>query len=327
MFDKLAPTPITEKKYRYLMIAAMIWMFTGAWVDASAHTFLLDEIETFFTPWHALLYTGYGFVVISAVYVKNKMEDYKFDVGVLGASIFAIGGGSDAIWHTILGIETGVEPLISPSHLMLFLGSFLMLDHVFASRPYKETLDAASIFSIGTIYGLIVFMTQFINPFLDIDLFFYWDWSDRLAAGSVFFNAMLACIVFVYAIRFKVSPKSMGAIYLISFLYQSVFFILGDLMSMAMLIVYGLGFSFGAIQITNWYYKTNHDRKLQIATALIGSLYGFFVVVNILYWSFSSGTDLVWRFYGLGGLVTTPLLFGYMVGNLGVNPKTGDVVQ
>ena len=202
-----------------------------------------------------------------------------------------------------------------------------MLDHVFASRPYRETLDAASIFSIGTIYGLIVFMTQFINPFLDIDLFFYWDWSDRLAAGSVFFNAMLACIVFVYAIRFKVSAKSMGAIYLISFLYQSVFFVLGDLTSMAMLIAYGLGFSFGAIQITNWYYKTDHDRKLQIATALMGSLYGLIVVVNILYWSFSSDVDLVWRFYGLGGLVTTPLLFGYMVGNLGVSPKTGDVVQ
>ena len=135
------------------------------------------------------------------------MKDYKFDVGVLGASIFAIGGGSDAIWHTVLGIETGVEPLISPSHLMLFLGSFLMLDHVFASRPYRETLDAASIFSIGTIYGLIVFMTQFINPFLDIDLFFYWDWSDRLAAGSVFFNAMLSCIVFVYAIDLKSHPR------------------------------------------------------------------------------------------------------------------------
>ena len=41
MFDKLAPTPITEKKYRYLMICAMVWMFTGAWVDASAHTYII----------------------------------------------------------------------------------------------------------------------------------------------------------------------------------------------------------------------------------------------------------------------------------------------
>jgi hypothetical protein len=138
---------------------------------------------------------------------------------------------------------------------------------------------------------------------------------------------MLACIVFVYAIRFKVSPNSMGAIFLISFLYQSVFFILGDSLSMVLLIVYGLGFSFGARQITNWYYKTNHDRKVQIATALIGSLYGFIVVVNILYWSIGQDVDLVWRFYGLGGLVTTPLLFGYMIGNLGVSPRTGEVVK
>ena len=47
------------------------------------------------------------------------MKDYKFDVGVLGAVIFGISGASDAMAHTH-GIETGVEPLITPSHLMLF---------------------------------------------------------------------------------------------------------------------------------------------------------------------------------------------------------------
>jgi len=51
------------------------------------------------------------------------------------------------------------------------------------------------------------------------------------------------------------------------------------------------------------------------------------VVVNILYWSNVGEVDLTWRFYGLGGLVTTPLLFGYMVGNLGVSPNTGEVVH
>ena len=48
----------------------------------------------------------------------------------LDIEIFGIGGASDAVWHTLLGIETGVEPLVSPSHLMLFLGAFLMLDYV-----------------------------------------------------------------------------------------------------------------------------------------------------------------------------------------------------
>ena len=81
MFNKLSPVPITEPKYRNLMIFAMLWMFIGAWVDASAHRYVIGELESFFTPWHGILYSGFGFVVLSAVYVKNKMKDYKFDVG------------------------------------------------------------------------------------------------------------------------------------------------------------------------------------------------------------------------------------------------------
>ena len=84
----------------------MIWFFSGAWIDSSAHTYLIDDIETFFTPWHALLYSGYAFSVLVAMYIKNNMKDYKVDVGVLGAVVFGIGGASDAIWHTLFGIET-----------------------------------------------------------------------------------------------------------------------------------------------------------------------------------------------------------------------------
>ena len=80
-------------------------------------------------------------------------------------------------------------------------------------------------------------------------------------------------------------------------------------------------------QIATWYYKTNHDRKIQISTALVGSLYGLTVVIYILLIEITGGYELSWRFYGLGGLVTTPLLFGYMVGNLGVSPSTGETVS
>ena len=325
MFDKLAPTPITEKKYRYLMIVAMVWMFTGAWVDSSAHTFLLDEIETFFTPWHALLYTGYGFVVISAVYVKNKMKDYKFDVGVLGAVIFGIGGASDAIWHTLLGIETGVEPLITPSHLLLFLGAFLMLDYIFTTRPSKERLDNASIFSAATSYGLVLFITLFINPFLNIWTFIRRD--DELAAGSVILQAMLASFIFIYVIRFKVSPKQMSSIYLISFIYISINTSLGEPDRTLLICISGLIMSACIYQITKWDQTTNHARKIQISTALVAGSYGLVFVLHLLVFSGLNEIELSWRFYGLGGLVTTPILFGYMLGNLGVSPTSGEVVS
>jgi hypothetical protein len=187
MFNKLSPVTITNRKDRNLFIVAMLWFFIGAWIDSSAHTYLLDDIETFFTPWHAVLYSGYAFSVLVAVYVKNKIKDYKFDVGVLGAVIFGIGGASDAVWHTLLGIETGVEPLVSPSHLMLFLGAFLMLDYVFTARPSKDSLDTASVVAVSTIYALVMFITQFLHPYLQYEVFFTYD--DAFAAGTLFFQA------------------------------------------------------------------------------------------------------------------------------------------
>jgi hypothetical protein len=325
MFNKLSPVVITDQKDRNLFIVAMLWFFIGAWIDSSAHTYLIDDIETFFTPWHAVLYSGYAFSVLVAIYVKNKIKDYKFDVGVLGAVVFGIGGASDAVWHTLLGIETGVEPLVSPSHLMLFLGAFLMLDYVFTARPSTDKLDTASVVAVSTIYGLIMFITQFLHPYLQYGVFFSYD--DAFAAGTLFFQAMLASIVFVYAIRFKMTSSQMFLLYFLSFVYVSVHSSLGDTGLMLLIIGIGSAYSFGVYSVTNWYYKTDHDRKIQVSTAMVASLYGLFFVVYLLILQVQNSYDISWRFYGLGGLVTTPLLFGYMVGNLGVNPRTGEVVE
>ena len=80
-------------------------------------------------------------------------------------------------------------------------------------------------------------------------------------------------------------------------------------------------------QITKWYQTTNHDRKIQVSAALVAGSYGLVFVLHLLAFSALNGADLSWRFYGLGGLVTTPLLFGYMLGNLGVSPTSGEVVR
>ena len=325
MFNKLSPVAITNQKDRNLFIVAMLWFFIGAWIDSSAHTYLIDDIETFFTPWHAVLYSGYAFSVLVAIYVKNKIKDYKFDVGVLGAVVFGIGGASDAVWHTLLGIETGVEPLVSPSHLMLFLGAFLMLDYVFTARPSIDKLDTASVVAVSTIYALVMYITQFLHPYLQYGLFFTND--DAFAAGTLFFQAMLASVVFVYAIRFKITPSQMFLLYFLSFAYVSVHFVLGDTTLMLLTIGIGSVYSFGVYSVTNWYYTTDHDRKIQVSAAMVASLYGLFFVAYLIILQFQISYDITWRFYGLGGLVTTPLLFGYMVGNLGVNPRTGEVVE
>jgi len=328
MFNKLSPTQITNKNHRTLLVIAMIWFFVGAWIDSSAHTYLLDDIETFFTPWHAVLYSGYAFSVFVAMYVKNSIKDYKFDVGVLGAVIFGIGGASDAVWHTLLGIEVGVEPLITPSHLMLFLGAFLMLDYVFASRPEKSSLDFAAVFSAATSYGLVMFITSFLNPFIRIGPFYSKEgFLEALAGGSVIFQTMLASIVFVYLIRFKTSPAQVAIAYFVSTCYISINVVMDDVSWMFLIIIFGVLSAVLMYQLTKWFYKTNHDRKIQVAAGLSASIYGLVFVLYLLTFSSLNDLTLPWRFYGLGGLVTTPLLLGYMVGNLGVSPTTGNVVE
>ena len=329
MFNKLAPTPIENIRYRRGMIFGMFWFLGGAWLDASAHVHLDAALETFFTPWHAMLYTGYMYVFVFYVYVKNKMKDYKFDIGLLGGSIFAIGGASDLLWHTFIGIEEGIEPLLSVSHILLFVGAFLMLDHAFTSRPKKNILDNTSIIAIASSYGLALFITQFMNPYFRVDSFFDRSGDNEfVGAASVLMQAFICTYVFVYAIRFKPRSFQIFVLFFTSFGYLSIFYILGgELWSLINIIVFGSLFSYLTYLISKWYYNTNNERKMQISAALVSGSYGLVVVLYILYIdTFAVLGPLSWRFYGLSGLIVTPMIFGYMIGNLGVSPFTGEVV-
>lgn len=326
MFDELAPVPIKNPTHRKLLIFSMTWFLVGTWIDASAHSYLNVDLESFFTPWHAVLYSGYAFSVLSQAYVKTSIKDYSIDVGILGAVIFGIGGGLDLLWHTFLGIEQGVEPLVSPSHLMLFLGAFLMLAYVFASRPSQESLDTPAVITIGAALSLITFITQFLHPYLNVGAFL-WSREEELAAGSLFFQALLASMVFVFIIRFRPTKNQIFIMYTMSFVYLSFHSVLGNLELMAAKVLWGIVFGYLASQITNWYYKTQNKQKMQIATSLVAGLYGLLFILYLFSVSIYFEQDMVWRFYGLGGLVTVPLLFGYMIGSLGVSPVTREIVS
>ena len=326
MFDKLAPIPIKNPTHRKLLIFSMTWFLAGTWIDASAHSYLNSDLESFFTPWHAALYSGYAFSVLSTGYIKNSIKDYNFDIGILGAVVFGVGGGLDLLWHTFLGIEEGVEPLVSPSHLMLFLGAFLMLSYVFASRPNPSTLDTPAVIIVGAALSLITFITQFLHPYLNVGEFF-WYGVEELAAGSLFFHALLTSMVFVFIIRFRPTKNQIFIMYSMSFFFLSFHSVLGDLQLMAAQILWGIVFGYLASLITNWYYNTQNKQKMQIGTSLIAGLYGLLFIFYLFSASFYFEQDMVWRFYGLGGLVTVPLLFGYMIGGLGVSPISKEIVN
>jgi hypothetical protein len=125
------------------------WLMVGLFLDGYAHTNLIDQLESFFTPWHAVFYSGFlatsawvGWIIYKNVSAGHAMRDAiprGYGPTVLGLSLFALGGVGDGVWHTIFGIETGVDALLSPTHFMLFTGGVLGLSTAIRTTRLRNT--------------------------------------------------------------------------------------------------------------------------------------------------------------------------------------------
>ena len=60
-----------------VMVALATWFVGGVYLDGWAHIHI-PRLETFFTPWHGVLYSGYlvSAIFLFAVLVKNVLNGY-----------------------------------------------------------------------------------------------------------------------------------------------------------------------------------------------------------------------------------------------------------
>lgn len=117
-------------------VALGLWLMVGIFVDGWAHETLGDTLESFFTPWHALFYTAFA---ANALWIGWLMRHpragrlarwglpWGYDLALVGVFTFGLGGFVDMLWHTAFGIETNVQALLSPPHLVLFAGVLLIV--------------------------------------------------------------------------------------------------------------------------------------------------------------------------------------------------------
>jgi hypothetical protein len=148
-----------------------MWMTIGVYIDGFAHTHLIETLEGFITPWHAILYSGFTVV---AVWIALHRDRPGYGLGFAGVIVFAAGGAFDAVWHTLLGIENDFEALISPAHLFLFVGHLLIastpLRAAWASRMQRApgwSEFAPVAISFLAVVGVVSFMFMYLTPFND----------------------------------------------------------------------------------------------------------------------------------------------------------------
>src|SRR5258708_4834252 len=174
--------PVASKLFDYVMVLLSIWFIGGLFLDGWAHTH--HQVESFFTPWHAVLYSGFMVNAGALTWVmwRNIRKGYSiwmsvpvgYEMSAVGAVIFGIGGVFDLLWHTLFGIEVNLEALISPSHLILALGIILVAGGPFRaawrrSDPAKMTLLSIlpMLLSMLFTFSVLTFFTFPLHPFVN----------------------------------------------------------------------------------------------------------------------------------------------------------------
>jgi hypothetical protein len=182
----LEKQPVSGRGYDWAVVALSFWFLGGLVLDGWAHNHI-PELESFFTPWHAVFYSGFlaiaGFLM--ATLVRNHAKGYPwrsampsgYELALLGVVIFMAGGVGDMIWHELFGIEANIEALLSPTHLTLALGATL-----FVSAPWRagwrrfagegERMPGwagllPQLLSVTFLLSLWTFMTQFAHPLVE----------------------------------------------------------------------------------------------------------------------------------------------------------------
>jgi hypothetical protein len=172
--------------YDWTVVLLSFWFVGGLFLDGWAHRHV-PELESFFTPWHAVFYSGFlavaGFLM--ATLARNHAKGYPwryamppgYELAVLGALIFMAGGIGDMIWHEIFGIESDVEALLSPTHLVLATGLTLIISAPFRAgwRRRIDQTDPApgwlallpQLLSLTFVWSVWSFFTQFAHPLVD----------------------------------------------------------------------------------------------------------------------------------------------------------------
>lgn len=176
-------SPTRSTRFDWSVAGLSTLLVAGFYLDLWAHAHGRTD-NTFFTPWHAVLYTMLAVVAVFlsvAAYRswKGGAPWYEslppgYGLSLLGVALFGLGGVADLVWHAFFGVEFSIDALLSPTHLLLaFSGALIVAgplrsawhDRLRFTRPWLARVPA--VLSLAFLLSLLTAMTQYIHPLVD----------------------------------------------------------------------------------------------------------------------------------------------------------------
>jgi hypothetical protein len=179
--DAVAPRrPSATYVTNLVTILLGTWFTLGLFLDAWAHN-NLAELETFFTPWHGVFYSGFvataGWIAwtVNGTPRSGRPVLQSIPAGYGAALIamvgFAIAAVGDMIWHLVFGIEQFINILFSPTHLGLIAAMFVIVATPLRASWLDQSLPAApglrrllpAVLSASLATTLVLLFVQYAN--------------------------------------------------------------------------------------------------------------------------------------------------------------------
>jgi len=158
------------------------WMIVGLFLDGWAHD--NNEPESFFTPWHGILYSGFAAAAAAAIWIVvrarppgGRLVDAVprgHGTTLVALAVFGSAAAGDLVWHELLGVEVGVEALLSPTHLALMASGLVAL-----TAPLRRAWTSADVSPptlrsfvptvLSAAFGVAVvgFFLAYLSPFIN----------------------------------------------------------------------------------------------------------------------------------------------------------------
>src|SRR4029077_17550570 len=169
---------VATRQFEWIVVVLCTWLLAGAYLDSWAHRHLA-RLETFFTPWHAVLYSGMfailAFLAITALRNRGRGNSADqvlpagYGLSLLGCVLFGIGGVIDLFWHLRFGIEVSLAALISPPHLLLMASLALIVTGPLraAWRRPGTRAPVTAVISASLLLSVFTFFDQFDQPLVN----------------------------------------------------------------------------------------------------------------------------------------------------------------